>query len=78
MASIDSSLVTSDIKKLISISQGVKKAVKKFFETLETAPSSFSPLKAVSPAIRDSYNSLTLRKAKITPGSHDYRIIFAR
>jgi hypothetical protein len=77
MASIDTSLVDSELRKLIKISQGVKKLVKKTLEEIEKDPSSFPKLSDVPNELMNVESLVAIRKAKIINQKHDFRILFA-
>lgn len=77
MATIDSSLVTADIHRLVHISGGVRKIVRTIFERTEDDPSQFEALDYVAPDVVASYPNLTLRKAKVCHQKHDFRLVFA-
>jgi len=77
MASIDSSLVKDEIKRLISLSQSAKKQVRNVFTRLEADPSEFEELQYVSPDVAARFENVTIRKVKITGKNHDYRMIVA-
>ncbi len=77
MATIDSSLVRQELKSIIASSQGLAQQAKPVFERLETDPSTFDKLEHVDPAVEAEFSNVTLRKAYLTSGRHDIRIIFA-
>jgi hypothetical protein len=77
MATIDSSFVRQEIKRIIATGQGMAKRLKALFEKLESDPSQFDELDELDPAIADEFSNVTLRKAYLTSGKHDFRIVFA-
>ena len=76
MASIDTSLVDGEFRAIVRTSQGIKKRLRSVMGDIESDPGSFDELKDVPNDIHELPN-VVLRKAKITQGPHDFRLIFS-
>lgn len=77
MASIDSSWVEEDLKKLIRTSSRLKDILKGVFLQLEEDPSVYEELTEVDPSLIKEFPHVTFRKIKLIHQRHDFRIIIA-
>lgn len=76
MATIDPRLVVKELRKIASVSQGVKKCLRDVLERIEDNPSDFSEVRD-TPGISAFGHLVAIRKAKVINQKHDYRILFA-
>lgn len=76
MATIDTRLVRNELAIIRDTSQGVSKLLRKRLEQIQSNPSAFSPLEIVPDRIA-ALSNVVIRKAKITLGKHDFRLVFA-
>lgn len=63
------------LRALLSVSQGVKKRLRNILTAIERDPSSFDELEDV-PLDLSLRPGVTIRKAKVIQGKHDFRIVF--
>jgi hypothetical protein len=77
MASLDTSLVDHELKRIIRTSQAIKKLTARVLEQIEEDPSSFKKLDEIPRALREIEHLTEIRKAYITHRKHDFRLIFA-
>jgi hypothetical protein len=75
MATIDIRRVDRELKALLSLSQGVRKRVRKVLEAIERDPDSFEEIDPLGLDLAP-HPGVSIRKAKIIQGKHDYRMIF--
>ena len=76
MATIDTRLVRRELRVIQDTSQGISKLLRKTLEQIESNPSAFSALEIIPDRIT-ALSNLVIRKAKITLGKHDFRLVFA-
>lgn len=77
MATLRTHLVDQQIRRMLRVSQRIKKLLYETFKHIEQDPSAFEELDDAPEWVGMVPNLVALRKAKVIHQKHDFRLIFA-